>query len=83
MLLQLDFLLSSLCALVRQAEAWQVLQAERSLPCKLPVRRVAERACVGVIQGAEPREAKVRAVTQVNPIRPRYTNESGQPAGKW
>ncbi len=44
-------------------EVWQVLQAERSLPCKLPVRHVAERACVGVIRGAKPREAKRRAAS--------------------
>ena len=45
-------------------EVWQVLQAERSLPCKLPVRHVAERACVGVIRGTEPREAKPRAASE-------------------
>ena len=48
-------------------EVYQVLQAERSLPCKLPVRHVAERACVGVIRGAEPREANVRAAS-IEPV---------------
>ena len=30
----------------------------------------------------EPPEAKVRAVTQVNPIRPRYADVGGQPFGE-
>jgi hypothetical protein len=45
----------------------QVSRAERSLPCKLPVRHVAERACVGAIRRAEPREAKVRAAS-IEPV---------------
>jgi len=48
-------------------EVRQVSQAERSLPCKLPVRHVAERACVRAIWGAEPREANVRAAS-IEPV---------------
>jgi len=32
-----------------------------------------ERRVIGAIRASKPPEAKVRAVTQVNPIRPRYT----------
>jgi hypothetical protein len=48
-------------------QVWQVLQAERSLSCELPVRHVAERACVGVIRGTKPRKAKERAAS-IEPV---------------
>ncbi len=36
---------------------------------------------IGAIRATKPPKAKVRAVTQVNPIRPRYTNAGGQSSG--
>jgi hypothetical protein len=51
---------------------WRILWNERNPPCELPVQHVAERAWGGVIRLAKSREANLRAVTQMNPIRPRY-----------
>ena len=49
-----------------------ISQDERSLSGELLVIPVTYRAATGVIQLSEPREANSSAVTQVNPVRPRY-----------
>src|ERR1043166_3571571 len=57
-------------------KACLILETGRSSPCKLPVQHVAERAQIPAM-GWATGEATPRAVTEVNPIRPREENEGG------